>query len=419
MTNDSTLGGASLGAMPLALDDGNTIVFWASAPGDNGGLAVLRLDTRHVTRLQGLAMNPIGVLDGWLLFGRPDGTVAATPFDAKTTRSVTDAVPVLDGVLTRAQGGVVASVSHNGSLVYARGASTNQLVIVNEHGAKVGGSAGLRQFSDPQFSPDGRKIAIAIESNNSADIWVLDVATGVLRRITTRTRSVRPEWTPDGKRIAYMSGANTSPEVWWVPADNSGPEEKLYTGSTPMGEVSFSPDGKYALLRTAKALGPTSRDVWLMPLSGERKATPLLESAFSENRPVVSPDSRWLAYVSDESGANQIYVRPFPGAGGKMQVSSTGGFEPQWAKDGRLFYRTPDSLMTATLVTHPTLAVARQTSVFVDRTTPSTSRAQYSVHPNGKEFAVLRPSADSDVQIVVVLNWLTELRAKLAQAAKR
>jgi eukaryotic-like serine/threonine-protein kinase len=408
---------------PFALADGQTVIYYVGTASDAGGLAVFRLDSRETRRLEGPATNAIGMIDGWLLFGRSDGTIVAAPFDARTTRSLRDAVPLVEGVLYKSAGGVAASLSREGSLAYVRSANTTQMVIVDEHGARTGTGTEQRRFSDPRFSPDGRKVAVTVTSDaNSRDIWVWDVATGVLHRTTTSGSAMRPEWSADGKRIAYIAADSAGKDAaWWVSADNSGPEEKLYSapGATMLAEVSLSPDGKYAVLRTGS--GPvTGRDIWLLPLAGERTATPLVASRFNENQPAVSLDGRWLAYVSDESGAAQVYVRPFPGLGVVVQVSSgAGASEPVWARDGRLVYRTGNAMFAATLTAAPTLAVARQQLLFEDPTRRVLSRPQFSIHPDGKRFVVLRAAAEDENEVVVVLNWITEVRAKLARAGKR
>ena len=173
---------------------------------------------------------------------------------------------------------------------------------------------------------------------------------------------------------------------------------------------------------------PTYWDLWLLRLSGggsdtrdtrERTATPLLQTSFDELAPRVSPTGRWLAYVSNETGQFEVYVRAFPGPGGRVQVSSDGGTEPAWAPDGRrLYYRSGGRFLAATLATAPALAVTRRDTLFEDRSAADIYHAEYDVLPDGKHFVVLRPAAESP-EIVVVLNWLTELRARMNASGER
>jgi Tol biopolymer transport system component len=297
----------------------------------------------------------------------------------------------------------------------------------------MGGGDKGQLYGSPRVSPDGRRVAVEITSRGSAtwvDVWVFDLASGVLSRLTSQAESAHPEWTPDGKRIAYISNRNGRDEVWWAPADGSGPEERLYTmpdsNDISISEVTFSPDGQFAVLR---AVNPrTGRDLWLLRLGGggggtrARKAAPLLQTGFDELTPRVSPSGRWLAYVSNETGQFEVYVRAFPGPGGRVQVSSGGGSEPVWAPNGRLIYRSGGRFMAATLAMVPSrpadLTVARREMLFEDRASANDPyHQQYDVLPNGW-LAVLRPAAE-EPEIVLVLNWLTELRARMAAGSER
>jgi hypothetical protein len=160
----------------------------------------------------------------------------------------------------------------------------------------------------------------------------------------------------------------------------------------------------------------TGRDIVLLRLTGDSSATtlPLVNTSANEIQPRVSPDGRWLAYVSDETGQLEVYVRPFPGAGGRIQISSGGGSEPAWSVDGkRLFYRAGGRFMAATLAVAPTLDVVSRIEMFEDRYKSGLFRSRFDVHPDGKHFVVLQPAAQSQ-EVVVVLDWATELRSRLA-----
>jgi serine/threonine protein kinase/Tol biopolymer transport system component len=411
LTTVDTLKGEVVHAWPRFLPDGRGLIFGIMA-GPNqqtSHLATASLDdTAHAPLLERGAI-PLGVLGGALVFAPGDGTLAAVPFDLRRQRLAGEPITVVDSVLA-------ASLSENGSLVYVRGGGLSQLALVDFRGNRVGGSEDWRQYDFPRISPDGRRIAVGIREPGSArlDIWVYDIASKVLSRHTTTGEAFRPEWTPDGRRIAYLGTGSLQWQVWSAPADGSAPGQLLYRSpNSRISEITFAPGGKLAVLRVDYP--KTGRDIVLLSLTGDSSAPlfPLANTAANEIQPRVSPDGRWLAYVSDETGQLEVYVRPFPGAGGRIQISSGGGSEPAWSVDGRrLFYRAGGHFIAATLATSPRLDVISREDLFDDRFKAGLFRSRFDVHPDGKHFVVLRPAAQSQ-QVVVVLDWATELRSRL------
>jgi serine/threonine-protein kinase len=420
---------------PRVLPDGRTVLFIVTRAGglQNDRLAIVSLETGRSLVLDVSATNALGFVDGHLVIGRADGTIAALPFDLGRWRVTGAAVPLVDGVLVKLNGGVAASAADDGSLVYVRGSSLRKLELVDAQGvSQPGGPAEARRFSHPRFSPDGRRIAVEVEQSTPtqtawADIWVHDLASGVLSRLTSKqTFAARPEWTPDGRRIAFIAQPTTDTThggvVWWVPADGSGPEEPFrVTPKLAVQEITFSPDGRYAILREDTD-APTSRDLWLVPLgdattTGDtvtRRATRLFETRFTEIGPRVSPDGRWLAYAADESGQYEVYVRPFPGPGGRVQVSSGGGDQPVWAGDGRLVYRSGERFLAAALATPPGVpaaSVVDRQVLFAGWYHTDLWRAEYDVRRDGQQLVVLKPAAE-DQEVVVVLDWVREFRSR-------
>jgi serine/threonine-protein kinase len=417
---DSTKGEVSHGT-PILAPDGKTLVYWVrTVPPRTDHLALLNLDTRKSQDLDGDAANPLAVLDGYLIFGRLDGTINAIPFDPRNLRSLVDAVPVLEGVTRRGTGGVAASVSRNGSLVYVRGGLATQLVVVDETGKLVGTPSEVHDFTDPAlsppaFAPDGRRVAVSIFEGGTSDIWIYDLSTSILSRLTSsRELASSPVWTRDGRRVAYVDrGAGRS--IWWVDVDGGRPPEKLASFSDAVRSLTFSPDGNYAVVNvgasTIASAGTAS--LVLLPLTGDRTPSTLVQTKFSEFDPTISPDGKWLAYKSNATGRFEIYLRPFPGPGGVVQLTAgtAGATDPHWTRDGRLIYRSGDTIAVATLTKGPTPSVAQERRLF-QALTPYASSA------DAKRFALLR-STGNDQQVVVVLNWINELRAKLAAAAKK
>jgi Tol biopolymer transport system component len=280
-------------------------------------------------------------------------------------------------------------------------------------------------FSAPAWSPDGRRVAVEVRTATSAivkAIWIFDVASGVFSRLTSRVSAESPRWTADGKHIAFINSNDPKgSSVWWVPADNSGPEEPFYAlPGKSLGEITFSPDGHYAVVRTnpsARSDTTAGRDttsrLWLVPLKGDRTPVPFSQTSFDAGFPAISPNSKWVAFVSDATGRFDIYVRAISGPAGIIQISSGDGFQPCWMPDGRLVYRAGHAFRAATIANvGGAPAVVRRDSLFEDiyRLDRAAERPSYDISRDGR-FVV--SDALEGREIVVVENWLTEVRAKL------
>lgn len=274
----------------------------------------------------------------------------------------------------------------------------------------------LRPYSTPRFSPDGERIAFTMGVSQNVDIWIYDLSKTTLTRLTTEGINVRPEWSPDGTRVLFRSERQNSIAIWWQPADGSGPAEPLLKPDVEPFEGILSPDGKRLIYRTAPGLKYT-RDIFYVDLPDMTHPKPLVVSPYAEQMPRLSPDGRWLAYQSDESGQFEIYVRPFPNPGARIQVSTTGGTEPLWSRDGRtLFYRSARRIMAASVRTSPTFSLGARTAVLEGDFLPNASHQNYDVAPDGKHFLMIK-RAGTEAQTIVVHNWMTEVRARVA--AKR
>jgi eukaryotic-like serine/threonine-protein kinase len=280
-----------------------------------------------------------------------------------------------------------------------------------------------RAYRGPRLSPDGRRVAVTIEEQES-QVWLYDLSRETLTRLTFGgNTNNNPSWTPDGKRIAFESSKEGPLNVFWQLADGSGGLERLTTSEYVQVPHSWSPDGQ--LLAYIEVNPTTGYDIWMLrmgdPLTGSaqvRKTQPFLRTQFDEAVPRFSPDGRWLAYVSNESGQSEIYVQPYPGPGGKWQISTEGGKEPVWNPNGReLFYRTGDKMMAVEIATQPSFSVGKARMLFEGRyrPTPVTS-PNYDVSPDGQRFLMLKPSESVEAaptQISVVLNWFEELKRRV------
>jgi Tol biopolymer transport system component len=238
-----------------------------------------------------------------------------------------------------------------------------------------------------------------------------------------------PFWTPDGKRIAFTSNKDGQRNLFWQLADGSGGLERLTTSEFVQLPASWSPDGQ--LLAFSEVNATTGYDIWVVRLSGPssgsgqvHKAEPFLRTQFNEAAPQFSPDGHWLAYISDESGRKEIYVQPYPGPGGKWQISTEGGVEPLWNRNGReLFYRSGKKMMAVEIATKPSFSAGTPKVLFEGtyQSLPTISTPNYDVSPDGQRFLMLKPTEQTQAaptQITVVLNWFEELKRRVPAGTK-
>jgi serine/threonine-protein kinase len=257
-------------------------------------------------------------------------------------------------------------------------------------------------------------VAVQVRGSTTDDIWTYDLTRDTLTRLTFEGNNEYPIWTPDGKRITYQSlkfGLGAS--LYWKPADGSGVEERLMTRENLVTPNAWSSDGK--LLSFHENNPKTNRDIWILDMERERKARPLLATPFTEGGAVFSPDNRWLAYVSDESGRQEVYVRPVSGSGEKWQVSTDGGMGPVWAHSGReLFYGSGTKLMVVDLAAGASFTAGKPRLLFEGqfRNNSANGLAEYDVTSDGQKFLMIQESGSQSAvrQLEVVQEWFSELR---------
>jgi serine/threonine-protein kinase len=346
------------------------------------------------------------------------GTLMAAPFDAQRLQVTGPSVPVVEGLLQDPLGAAHFSVSSTGTLVYVSGSAAaiqRKLVWVARNGVEQPLAAPALAYGYARISPDGGRVAVELDNQ----IWLYDLSRDTLTRFTFEgSANQGPGWTPDGKRIAFRSNKDGRNNLYWQLADGSGGLERLTTSQYTQNPSSWSGDGQ--LLGYFENDPANLRDIWVLRL-GDRKAQPFLATRFNEGAPSFSPDGRWLAYVSNESGRPEIYVQPYPGPGGKWQISTEGGTEPLWNRNGReLFYRSGNKMMAVQITTQPAFAASKPTMLFEKEYAasefPATGIA-YDVSPDGQRFLMVKEAAQATAltQINVVLNWFEELK-RLAPA---
>jgi eukaryotic-like serine/threonine-protein kinase len=407
------------------LNGGKAVLFAAgtsAANWSNAQVVVQSVGTGERRNLIQAGMYPRYAPSGHILYAQ-GGSLIAVPFDPQRLVITGAAVPVVEGILqSTGNGAAQYSVSATGSLIYVPGgvqATQLRLVWISRNGAEQPLTAPPRAYQIPRLSPDGRRVAVDIQEQEM-QVWLYDLSREALARLTFEGNSNQPPaWTPDGKRITFGSNKEGPASLFWQLADGSGGLERLATSEYTQFPQSWSPDGQ---LLTFTELNPTTGwDIWVLRMA-DRKAQPFLRRSFNEESPRFSPDGHWLAYISDESGRFEVYVQPYPGPGGKWQISTEGGAEPVWNPNGReLFYRTENKMMVVDIGTHSSFSAGKPRVLFSEPYLPTPIiPANYDVSPDGQRFLMLKPSEQetAPTQINVVLNWFEELKQKVPTGKK-
>ncbi len=409
---------------PDLLPDGKTLLF-AAGIGTTLRVRAYSMDSGEQQEIIQAGRQPRYLPSGHLLYVQA-GTLMAVPFDVQRMEVTGIAIPVVEDLLqTTPTAAAQYSISRSGSLVYVGGASASQrsLVWVSRNGVEQPLPAPARAYQSPRLSPDGQRMAMSIDAPEP-QIWLYDLFRAALTRFTFEgTYNRSPTWSHDGERIAFISNKDAAQDTYWQLADGSGAVERLTTGEDIISPSSFSPDGR--LLAFIEINPTTQRDISVLQLS-DLKTQLFLRTQFSETAPRFSPDGLWLAYVSDESGRQEIYAQPYPGPGGKWQISTEGGTEPVWNPNGReLFYRSGNKMMAFEITTQPNFSAGKPQTLFEGSYTlapGANSAPDYDVSPDGQRFLMLKEAGEgasaTATQIVVVQNWLVELNRRVPPGRK-
>ncbi len=403
---DTTAGERFLGVHAV-LPDGKTILAIGSSGGANGSVLMIDAETGEREILLEAATNAVWYADESLLWAQPGGALLGAPFDPRARRLGGMPVTLAEGVRLAVGGPAQVAVSATGSMVYIP-EQPFTLMEVDRSGRRETIAEG-RRFHSPRYAPDGRRLAVDFTHQGSRDVWTVDLRQRTLTRISFEDDGHDPIWTPDGRWITYIHDGG----IWRRRADGSGMLDSLYVRSALTGGLEYTADGK--LLLTAPTGTSGDFDLGMMPLDeDEREQDVLLSTPFNEQMATVSPNGRWLAYVSDETGLLEVYMRPFPEGGAKMLVSQGGGTEPRWSPDGATIYyqgrhEELPYLIAVAVGAGAEFTVGDRTPLFdVSEFEPSAPHANYDISPDGTRFAMVYQGPLSEM--VFVLNWTEEVR---------
>jgi serine/threonine-protein kinase len=412
---------------PSFLPGGKAILFTISTAEtnsyDDARIAVLSLDTGEKKVLVEGGSTPVYSPSGHLVYAR-GGKLLAVPFDAPGLRVTGPPFQVVDGVFMSSNTGMAAfAISPGGSLVYATGPQEGGQRVptwVDRSGRATPLPVPPRSYLHPRLSPDGQKLAIEIEGSTH-DFYGYDFPREVMTKLSFDGASHWPLWTPNGDRITFRSWKTGTMTMWWMPADRSGQPELLTDVGRMQSPESWSPDGK-TLVFTQMDNPETETDIYALTLGGPAPR-PLLRTKFAEGSPKFSPDGRWLAYSSDESGRAEVYVMAYPGPGPKIQISTDGGTDPIWRRNGdELYYRNGDAMVMVRLATSPRVSVSKPTVLWKGRYLAGVgsscgmegpTSANYDVTANGDRFLMILDKSQDIVskQVRIVSNWSAVLKA--------
>ena len=396
---------------PTILPGGGAVVV-ARVDDASSQLAALSLETGQETSLGLQGTAPAYVDRGFLIFTRQDGILRAVRFDPRSMRVGGEATPIIDGVVAGIGGATKVAVSRDGALAYIPETRDRSVIIVDRAGRSAPLLIPPQHFANARFSSDGRRIAISVELvGGASDVWVFDQVTKGRVPVTFDSGSVVPVWNPDGRHIVFASkpgGRFTGFSLRSAAVDANEQTELVLSNGPGQLPYTFTPDGKAIVFRR---LGAGRRnEIWILPLAGNGKPYPYL-AAHNERAAAISPDGHWLAYVSDESGRDEVYTREFPHPGRAIPISHGGGREPRWSASGReIFYRTDSEMVVARLASTSPPSVASRRALFDTRPYESwIDGAAYDVHPDGEHFVMIRRSPDHR-DIVILLNWFDQRR---------
>jgi serine/threonine-protein kinase len=393
---------------PEFLPDGRTLLATLNQQAAvSAELGALSLESGEWHRL-GPGSQPQYLPSGHVVYhavGVREGEIHAVAFDREALAFRGTPVTVVDSVLRAQNGGAVYfATAQNGTLIFAPGGYARTLLSVDRNGRRTPLSDDRRGFRHPEISHDGTKIAVTVDPRPS-QIWIYDISRRSWSRLATEDHSLEPIWTPDDQRVIYSSG-----DLFSRAADASSPAERFLERDGAQYATSWSPDGKTLLFNKGQPGDGTKYDIWAMRI-GERPY-PLIVTPNNEMSARVSPDGKWIAYDSDESGRQEVYVRHFPNVdGGKWTISTGGGRQPQWAPNGReLYYALGSAIYAVSVDTKGNSFVAGAPDMLFSGAFDLLT-TDYTLTADGTRFIMIESDPNArPTQLQVVLNWAEEVK---------
>ena len=422
LTKPNRVGGESDHVWPEFLPGGQAVLLTITPVGgdlDNAQIAVLDLRSNTLTVLVHGGSHAHYVASGHLVYGA-GGKLRAVAFDLARLAVVGTPVPVVEQVATTGAGGVNAVVAANATLVYVPGDITavqRSLVWVDRQGREEPIRLPPADYGWAHLSPDGSRVAVSFTGPEGQDVWISDLGRGSLSRVTTDIETDNdPVWTPDGLRVVFPSRRKNGRFGFYSSAaDGTGPVDLLLMSETtgffrPYG---WSPDGKTLVFDYGGTDG--SGNIGMLSMEAGRPWKPLLQTEADEVSPALSPDGVWMAYTSNRTGQPEVYVERFPSLTDRQPISTDGGAEPLWSRDGReLFYRRGNAMMVVPLDGSSTLSVGNPRVLFEGSYYATGGSRRFDIAPDGKRFLMLKQgaghNASSPQNLAVVLNWFEELK---------
>jgi serine/threonine-protein kinase len=408
---------------PDVLPSGKGVIFTVghTSPATTGeyDIAVLDLESgTHRTLLRGLYARY--ATSGHLVFVRSDGVLLAAPFDQDRLELTGPAVPLLEDISVKQWGAVDMAISESGTLLYVSGANVapDQIVRVSRSGEEeIVDPEWTGVFGSLALSPDGTRLAVSVAGSDGQHMWVKEVPRGPLAKLTFEgTMNYRPAWTPDGLFISYVSDRDGLWDLYMRRADGSAQDERVLHRERGVEQASWSRDGEWIVFREGGDAG--QRDIMAIRPGRDSVPSGLVTTQFEEYNPALSPDGRWLAYVAEETGTAEVYVRPFPNTGdAKWQISSNGGAFPVWAHSGReLFYVNGSNELVSVAVSGSTTFIVEDSQVLFsaqDYKANAQYHPYYTVSPDDEYFYTIRLGVGVGGDMVLVFNWFEELTEKV------
>ncbi|MGE5325740.1 MAG: protein kinase domain-containing protein [Deltaproteobacteria bacterium] len=403
---------------PSFLPDGEHVLFlYLTGSGKKDLLQVVSLNSKEVKTIAEIRSDAFYDPSGYLVYQR-EGSLVAQKFDVNNFTLSGDAFPIVDQIAFIVdRGNVLSSISNNGVMVYRGGklGGDAQLTWFDREGNRLQTLGQPAQIFQPVISPDGKKVVEQIiDASGKGTLWTVDVARGVPSRFTFQGPSDGwPVWSPDGKQIAYESNRGGNLEIFVKAASGVEEEKPLVTEEGESMPTDWSRDGRF--LAYQKQSRTTKKfDIWILPMTGDRKTFSFIATEANEFDGVFSPDGRWLAYLSNETGRSEAYVVPFPGRSGKWQVSSGGAEWIFWVNGGKeIDYITPDSKWMAAEVNArgDEFSIGATKAVFGGKSLPgSVIQPGLWITPDGKRLLMPITNGNSSIQFSVMTNWRVQVK---------